>query len=161
MERTSQSCEEHCFDYEGTVCGGPPFTDYLLCAKHWDHQMAKTGSLPTRTLWSREKAAWQLPRNPNRILDGCSRSICWLNPGQLFCTNQSLLSPWLPEGSNIWGAATEQGSLTLLSHQVLFKGVPAPFKSMPSATSFFPQIIKCLHLTTGGSPLESSRPARR
>lgn len=107
--------------------------------------------LPTRSLWSRGRAAWQLPRNPNRILGGCSRSVCWLNPGQLFCTNRSLLSPWLHKGSRTWRAATEQGSLTLPpTNQVLFKGVPAPFKSMPSATSFFPQIINCPHLTTGG-----------
>lgn len=122
--------------------------------------MAKTGSLPTRSWPSRGRAAWKLSRNPNRIFGWGARSICWLNPGQLFCNNQESPLSLAPKGSpTLWGAAPEQGSLTLPPHQVL-KGVPAPFKSMPSATSFFPQIIRCLYLTTRDS-LESSRPARR
>lgn len=118
--------------------------------------MAKSGSLPTRSWPSRGRAAWKLSRNPNRIFGRGARSICWLNPGQLFCSNWESALSLAPEGSpTLWGAATEQGSLTLPPHQVL-KGVPVPFKSMPSATSFFPQITRCPYLTTRDSGIKQA-----
>lgn len=92
----------------------------------------------------------KFPRNPSRILSRQSINICWLNPGQTFLHQSplSLTSPRLtgPRGSH-WRVASPFPSTGcfLRGFQHFLN------RCSESATSFFPQIIKCLHLTTEAS----------
>lgn len=117
--------------------------------------MTMVGTLPTG-VYNLEGGQYyicltvKLPRDPSRILSRHSLNVCWLNPGQAFL-HQGLLSP-APQGSRAQGAATEWEQPPPSSHWCFLRGSQNVLaRCNESATSFFPQIIKCfLHLTTGG-----------